>query len=368
VNATAIDYAGVLAKFDRLRQSYTLSGRCAWYGRCPVCNDRSSSHLRLWIGESGRLHAKCYGGACGQLDRKWWFKSLLDAVGSEASEWFPGGVDHRPRRKRPMSKIVAVYPYDDAKGRLLYQCVKFAPGNAHKCAYRRPAYSHDDPQIIKADPDGGRWVWDGQGLDLDLLEMGEIVPAQHRLYRCNEIVSADPKMPILIPEGEPDVEVLKAIGFVATCNPHGGRNWPEYLGAELQGRRVVILEDNDSTGRMHVNHVAGLLLGLEVKSVRLVRFRDFAEGFDVSDWLYQAFNETGCPQRSYQIPAWIGTLDTKAKAAVKKAVTDMVKRGPEWSVLTEDEQATRLRGFAFKENPGKPMTLQEALTDYAKAA
>lgn len=365
--STAADYTAVLDRIEGRKQSFTWTGRTAWYARCPVCDDKCPTHLRVWIGNDDRLYAKCYGGKCSGVSHRQWWRDMLAVTGTVAADWFPATDGRSRRREVRTMKIVARYPYQDARGRLMYECVKFAPGEPQKNSYRRPAHDHDDPKKVRSDADG-KWVWDGEPLDLDKLAMGEIVPAKHTLYRQRELLAADPKHPVLIPEGEPDVEAARSLGFTATCNPHGAGNWPEYLGDALCNRRVVLVEDNDSAGRRHCVHVAGVLLSSSVASIRLVRFRDFAPGFDLSNWLHRAFNEDGCPEQSHKIPGWAETLDGKAMGRVRKAVADLCLTGPEWSCLTAAESQARLAALRTPKPDGEPQTFQEACQDQGRAA
>lgn len=309
----ATDYSAVLSSLAPLSQSYTLRGNSAWYGRCPVCGSKSRTHLRLWIGESGRLHAKCYGGQCQAATRRLWFKELLAATGTEAKDWFPDG--HKPR----MSRIAATYDYRDGQGRLLFQCVKFAPGSVRKCSYRRPAYPHDEPAKVRKDAEGKEWVWDGAALDPDKLETGEIVPADPVLYRLPELLADDGRQPVLFPEGEKDVESLRALGFLAVTNPHGGGNLSFQMLLPLGGRRIVLFEDNDEAGRRHVQVAAGMLMAAGVTSLRIVHFRDWPAGHDVSDWLEQ----------------W------PSPTARKSQLVQLVQNFPEWGQLTATESKAR---------------------------
>lgn len=362
----ACHYAGVLGRFDRLRSSFTRSGRPAWYGRCPVCQDKSPTHLRLWVGESGKLHAKCYGGQCQALGRREWWRALIGTVGGGAEEWFPEDHADRGRRRRvnPMAKIVASYDYCDAKGRLLFQCVRFDPAaQIGKCRYRRPAYGHDDPKKVVKDDKSKPWVWDGAGLDLDKLEVGEIVPAEPVLYRLPELLAADPRQPVLIAEGEPDVETLRSLGFTSTCNPHGAGNWPESMGTVLSGRRVALFEDNDLAGRKHVSWVGGVMLSHGAASIRLVRFRPFAEHFDLTDWVRQQFaadERAGVPAESYKVPDYVRALTPKEQKKYREKVVELVRHAPAWGVLTAAEEKARLAA-----PKGEPVTLQEALDQQA---
>src|SRR5437867_4150238 len=77
------------------------------------------------------------------------------------------------------------------------------------------------------------------------------------LYHLPEVLAAVlAGKRIWIPEGEKDVEALRALGKVATCNPFGAGKWrPEYSGA-LRGADVVLVPDKDEPGHAHMKQVA----------------------------------------------------------------------------------------------------------------
>ena len=83
--------------------------------------------------------------------------------------------------------------------------------------------------------------------------------------------------------GEKDAENVAALEFAATTNPGGGipKAWTSDLNPWFAGRAVYVLEDNDSTGRAHVNEVASALKGI-VTEIKIVSFRELPEHEDVS--------------------------------------------------------------------------------------
>ena len=67
---------------------------------------------------------------------------------------------------------------------------------------------------------------------------------------------ADPAAPVFVVEGEKDVDNLAEVGILATCNHGGAGKWPLETSQWLAGRDVVILPDNDESGRAHARDVA----------------------------------------------------------------------------------------------------------------
>src|SRR5690349_6037663 len=101
---------------------------------------------------------------------------------------------------KPNRQLVTAYDYTDETGQLLFQVVRF------------------DPKDFKQrQPDGpGGWIWNLHGV--------RIVP-----YRLHELAQSRPILPVLIAEGEKDVDNLVSLGFLASCNPGGAGKWrPEF--------------------------------------------------------------------------------------------------------------------------------------------
>jgi hypothetical protein len=102
-------------------------------------------------------------------------------------------------------------------------------------------------------------------------------------YRLPELL-AEPARPVVVPEGEKDCDNLARIGVLATTNACGAGKWTAEHSAFLRGRRVIVLPDNDETGRNHAQQVAQSLHGI-AESVRIVELSGLPAKGDVSDWI-----------------------------------------------------------------------------------
>lgn len=102
-------------------------------------------------------------------------------------------------------------------------------------------------------------------------------------YRLPELLAA-PTQLVVVAEGEKDCENLASIGVLATCNAGGAGKWTGEHSAFLSGRRVIVLPDNDQSGRNHAQQVAESLYGIS-ESVRIVSLPGLAEKGDASDWI-----------------------------------------------------------------------------------
>ena len=238
-------------------------------------NDDLSSKDRLRFGSHGSLsvevggdnkgrwfdHEESVGGGMLELIRR---KQACDVP--SALEWARSkGVPlDPPKEKGSFGRIVATYDYFAADGVLLYQVVRLDPKD-----------------FRQRKPDGaGGWSW----------KLGDVVRVP---YRLPELLAADPAETVFVVEGEKDVDRLRAMGLVATCNAGGAAKpgqrskWPAGFREFFAGRDVVILPDNDEPGEAHAASVANNLTdgGTAVRSVRIVRLPSLPPKGDVSDWI-----------------------------------------------------------------------------------
>jgi putative DNA primase/helicase len=248
---------------------------------CPAHDDKNPS-LDVDHGDKGKVLLYCRSAGCPA-------RSIVDALDLEWSDlfqddpsWKPSG-NHKTRKRSPQTirepkpkaqpkakksapalnqcTREAEYLYRDADGNTLYKQVRFSGEGGYKT-------------FLSEHPDGNQWK-SGRG------------NANRVLYRLPELTQADPNEWVYLVEGEKDADNLAALGLVATTNDGGGGpgKWKhEYHAAPLKGRRVVILPDNDETGRAHEREVFASLSGL-ASEVRVVRLPGLEDKGDVSDWL-----------------------------------------------------------------------------------
>lgn len=169
------------------------------------------------------------------------YKTAFNALAKEA-----GITQEKPR------KIIKAYDYVDESGTLIFQTVRYEPKDFRQ---RRP------------DGKGG-YIYDLKGVSL--------IP-----YNFPEVIKAKS---VMIVEGEKDVETLRGIGLVASCNPMGAGKWREEYNRYFTGKKVAIIPDNDKPGRDHALQVAKTLKGV-AESVKVVELPGLPEKGDVSDWI-----------------------------------------------------------------------------------
>lgn len=213
------------AEFARLicHAKPRASGDGWWDGCCPAHGDRRSS-LSFRDGDRG-LVMQCHAGCA--------FEKIAAALGRKPADFFKATENgHRAGR------IVATYTYTDERGAALYDVVRFEP---------------KDFRCRRAD---GTWSMTGV----------RRVP-----YRLHELAEASR---VYVPEGERDVDALRAIGLIATCNEGGAGKWREEHTRALVEAVVpeaIVLRDNDAAGASHQTSIATscAAAGLRVKRLDL---------------------------------------------------------------------------------------------------
>lgn len=237
---------GILSQLQKLRWSGTRG-----YAQCPAHNDQHSS-LSLALGREQQLLVKCHAGCS--------FSDICEALKASPADFFATPASPLPAWLGNLSsqlrddRIEAIYDYVNEAGQVLYQVVKF-----------------QGKQFRQRRPDGAMWVWNLNGV-------------RKVLYRLPELIAAPPDAPVLICEGEKDVDNLIALDLVATTGPGGAGKWQSEFGDFLRGREVVILPDNDDPGRAHAKLVFKALWGI-AKTIRILELPGLPEHGDVSDWL-----------------------------------------------------------------------------------
>lgn len=228
-------------------QNVQSVGNRQWKANCPIHEADGQQHTpSLSIGESvdGRPLVHCF--VCGDNgDPKRFFVSVIHAIGLSNADFNP-----RPRDDRP--NVVASYDYRDTDGTLLYQKLRMEPKSFKQ---RRP--------------DGNGWIY----------SLGDVkrVP-----YRLPELLAADPKLPVIVTEGEKACDAAVKLGYVATC-AGGSKGWRKEFSQYFAGRTVYVLPDADIPGVKYAEAVVESLKGSAV--VWVVKLPDLLEGQDVFDWI-----------------------------------------------------------------------------------
>lgn len=222
-------------------QSLKWSGPKA-IGRCPLSTHGGpDNHPSLSVDADKGLyycHAEKRGGTLSQLAQEL-------------------GWPEPPTVPHTGGQVVATYEYRTADGGVAYCVDRFHP-----------------KRFVSKQPDQkGGWVYNLNGVTPLPYQLPELIEAQAEHRR------------IYIVEGEKDVETLRSLGLVATCNHGGAGKWGEEHSKWIESNTdIVILPDNDEPGIRHGCAVAQQLLRKECR-VKIVRLPGLGAKQDVTDWL-----------------------------------------------------------------------------------
>lgn len=229
-------------------------------GICPAHDDKEASlSVRF---ENGKILLHCHAG-CDTA-------AVVEAMGLKTGDLFEKSQNNEGQ--------TAVYPYYDSSGQLIAEKVR-KPGK--KFTWRRP--------------DGVGGCQYGLG--------GVQVP----LYNLPAIKDSDY---VFLVEGEKDVETLKRLCQPAVSGANGAAKWEEHYTQALQGKKVMIIPDNDQPGRSYAVKAATALKGT-AKSVHIMNLAEIwpeiPEKADITDYI-NAKGQTGIAELMNhfdQVPEYI---------------------------------------------------------------
>ncbi len=175
----------------------------------------------------------------------------------------------------PKKIVAARFDYSDEGGNLLFQVERVEYRNADGTYVTKDGKRKKTFLQRRPDPDQpSKWIWDVDGV--------RAVP--YRLPELLACMAASPGDPIIIAEGEAKVDALVKWDLIATCNARGAEKWSVEHSVRLRGADVVILPDNDKSGRAHRDVVGRSLQGI-AKRVRVLELPDLPLKGDVKDWI-----------------------------------------------------------------------------------
>jgi len=165
-------------------------------------------------------------------------EDIVAALELKMDDLFPQRNGDQARPERRDRRLVEVYHYLDEHGELLFDALRYEPKDF---CQRRPNGN-------------GGWLYNLNGV-------------RRVLYRLPELL-ARPEEPVHIPKAKRTFTTSNDLG----CWPHkpdGCGKWRDEYSELLAGRHVVLLADNDDTGRGHVATVARSLYG-KARSVKVI--------------------------------------------------------------------------------------------------
>lgn len=226
---------------------------------CPVHDDTDPS-LGVTLKEHRDTQQMvivmhCFGcGASTEAICKAWGLELSDLFENDLSA--EAKPQHRPDKLGQGSLIgdeaeSASYDYFDEDGKLLYTVERNKPGSSDKFVTDYPNGKTD----------------------------------KRVLYRLRELMAAPIDKPILVLEGEKDCDTAANMGFIATTNPFGTGAWKEEYNQYLKDRHVIVIADNDKTGRRHAYQIQAELYGVAASVKVIEALPGVKEKGDLTDWV-----------------------------------------------------------------------------------
>jgi putative DNA primase/helicase len=280
----------VVAALEAHRFHPKANGK-GWMALCPAHDDHDPS-LSVCEGDDGRVLVHCHAG-CDTSE-------VLSSLGLRTSDLFVDSGDggdelaHDPQAK---GKPTAQYDYTDAGGNLVFQVVR-----------------HEPKGFRQRRPDGkGGWIYSTK----------DIKPKP--LYNQPAVLNADL---VLVTEGEKDADTLNGLGFFATTSAGGSGSAAKTDWSPLNGRRVVLIPDNDEPGAKYRDEV-GALLADTAAEVRSIDPLPWGSKEDVTDWLSDGRTPDDLAKLIGDAPMWKPRVSSGRLVGVRLSDVD-VTRPVEW--------------------------------------
>lgn len=225
---------GLLANIRKRGPGYEAS--------CPgpkhANGDRHPS-LSVRLGDDGRVLLKCHAG-CETSD-------VLQRMGLTYSDLFERSRD---------GNMVKRFRLMDPKGKVLAEHVR------------------------EDKPDGKVMWWERNGKN----GLAGLPAASLPLYRGAHVAAADPRVPVVVCEGEAAAEAAAELGLLAVGTVTGADGTPsDDVLLPLKGHVVWLWPDNDDAGRQHMARIAERLDALHI-DVRWVAWPDAPPKGDAADY------------------------------------------------------------------------------------
>lgn len=253
---------------------------------CPAHDDHSPS-LSITTGDDGRVLFNCFAHCS--------FEMICAAAGIDPADCFPP----KPKKEKSSTprRMVEYYDYHDANGKLYYRVERWEPGKngrAKEFPKKRPVITNNKAE----------WDYKDVAKHVDFI-----------LYRLPRVIEAVKQgKPIFVAEGERKVNTLEKWGFAATCNTDGAithtdkNKWPARHTETLTGADVIILPDNDDTGKTHAQAVATRLHGKAAR-IRIVELPGLKQKGDIVDWVKLGHTKEELEKLVSEAPDWVPGSD-----------------------------------------------------------
>lgn len=224
-----------------------------WLARCPAHDDQKAS-LSVKLGRDGRVLLNCFVGCKTE--------TIVECAGLSMQDLFPPTTRTETRAalstaplKRSNPVLKETYDYVDEQGALLYQVCRYDPKD-----------------FRQRKPDGeGNWIE----------RVGDVRRVLYRLPQLIEAIAEE--RTIYLVEGEKDVNALTELGYSATTWAGGANSWRDEYGTALAEASVVVIPDNDDSGRAAMEQAAASITSRRGR-VRVLTLPNVPAKGDFSDW------------------------------------------------------------------------------------
>jgi hypothetical protein len=137
-------------------------------------------------------------------------------------------------------------------------------------------------------------------------------PGPLPLYRGDHLPADGP---IIVTEGERCADAARSVGLAAVTSAHGSKSPHLADWRPLAGREIIILPDNDDTGREYGRKAAGLLLALNPPAVvKIIDLPGLPEHGDIADWISAD-----------------GEMGDKGADEIRAAILALAQAAPDWT-------------------------------------
>ena len=285
----SLEVQNFLGKLDGVRANGNN-----WSARCPCRNDDQNPSLSIGQGDDGRVLVTCHRGMPCDIEE------ICTSVGLNVSDLMP----KKQEKKRKLT-LVETYDFRDALGTLVFQKQRFVDEDGKKTFIQR-----------RIDSETGEWVRNLDGVEKILYNLPMVCSAR------------DSGETIWVVEGEKDVDTLSELGIAATTMPGGAGKWLDIHTETLAGANIVLVADNDDSGKKHAIDVAEKLREAGcVVDLKISRVKNKA---DVTDHLEAGLSlddlEVFEPDEESPVEDTFGPLLEKLKEIFSKEnVSDQVK-------------------------------------------
>ncbi|MEQ1634149.1 MAG: DUF3987 domain-containing protein, partial [Planctomycetota bacterium] len=221
----------------------------------------------------GRVLLNCRSGNCSA-------QAIVERLELQLRDLFPAGSVLAPVTSQSNQPRSASYPDPGALGE------KFARQVGGKPA----SYDYFDAagelvgRVYRFDLEGGVKHF-RQGHCENGRWYAEAMPHPRPPYRLPELLRGAAAVPVFVVEGEKCADAVAELGFVATTSSQGAQSPHKTDWSHLEGRKVVIMPDQDEPGSRYAEKVLWLARQAGADAVVVLHLDGLDESGDVVDWI-----------------------------------------------------------------------------------